>query len=263
MGRLQLPSVTLCAASSVNVGATIDALRNSIEKVEFAECLLFTDARIDSPPPGLKIVSIEALRSGTDYSDFLLRRLVGHVRTSHCLVVQWDGFVIDPSQWDTDFLQYDYIGAPWPQFDDGADVGNGGFSLRSARLLQACLDPAFVSAHPEDLAICRINRQLLESAHGIRFADRSTAERFAFERSKTETSTFGFHGAFNLVPLFGTAQFRQTYLSLDDRTTIFRDLGLLLKQFTRDRAGNALRVRLLFDWIRWLASPKRRDAQAT
>jgi hypothetical protein len=32
----------------------------------------------------------------------------------------------------TDFLQYDFIGAPWhPQYNIPAEVGNGGFSLRS------------------------------------------------------------------------------------------------------------------------------------
>jgi hypothetical protein len=234
-----------------------------MDQVEFAECLLFTDATISSPPLGLKIVEIERLRSGADYSDFLLHRLAAYVRTSHCLLIQWDGFVIDASGWDPDYLRYDYVGAPWPQFADGRDVGNGGFSLRSARLLQACLDPDFKPGHPEDLAICRINRHLLQSRHGIRFPDRPTAERFAFERSKPGTSTFGFHGAFNLIPLFGTARFRDIYLSLDDRTTIFRDLRLLLKQLARDKVGNRLRGQLVLDWVRSLASRNRREAQAT
>jgi hypothetical protein len=262
MPRLQLPTVTLCAVSSVNIAATVKALRTSLDQIDFAECLFFTDAEVRPPAP-IRVIPIERLHTPEDYSTFLLHKLGDRVRTAHCLVVQWDGFVIDASAWDSDYLHYDYIGAPWPQFEDGRDVGNGGFSLRSARLLQACLDSDFKSAHPEDLAICRMNRDLLESRHGIRFADRQTAERFAFERTKPRTSTFGFHGAFNLVPLFGTGGFRETYLSLDDRTTIFRDLRLLLKQLARDRVGNRLRGRLVFDWIRWLASRNRREAQAT
>ena len=263
MSRLELPAVTLCAATSVNVRATIEAIRTSMQKVEFAECLLFTDAKVDLPPPDLKVVAIECLKSAADYSHFLLHQLAAHVGTSHCLVIQWDGFVINAGEWDPDYLRYDYIGATWPQFQDGRDVGNGGFSLRSARLLQACLDPDFKSAHPEDLAICRANRDLLESKYGIRFADAATAERFAFERSRPQMPTFGFHGVFNLVPLLGARRFGQMYLSLDDRTTIFQDLRLLLKQLRGDRNGNLLRRRLVLDWLRWLASRNRRKAQAT
>ena len=37
MARLTLPSVTLCAAASVNVAATIAALIRSLDKVQFAD----------------------------------------------------------------------------------------------------------------------------------------------------------------------------------------------------------------------------------
>ena len=44
MVRLRLPTVTLCAAASVNVAATLAALRACLAQIEFAECLFFTNA---------------------------------------------------------------------------------------------------------------------------------------------------------------------------------------------------------------------------
>ena len=48
--------------------------------------------------------------------------------------------------------------------------GNGGFSLRSRRLLQALQDPRIALSVVEDETICRTFRPLLERDYGIRFA---------------------------------------------------------------------------------------------
>jgi hypothetical protein len=111
--------------------------------------------------------------------------------------VQWDGLVRDPAAWDPEFLRWDYIGAPWPDQPDELAVGNGGFSLRSQRLLEALLDPEVRIEHPEDLSICHRNRVLLEQRHGIRFAPLEVARRFAYERPEPTQATFGFHGLHN------------------------------------------------------------------
>jgi hypothetical protein len=249
MARRDLPSVTLCAAASVNVAATVSALRASMEGVAFADCLLFTDADVPVAGTGIRLVPIPRLNSSRDYSDFIVRELGEHIRTSHCLIVQWDGFVIHPERWDPAFLEFDYIGAPWPQFEDGRDVGNGGFSLRSRRLLQACKDPRFILEGPEDVAICRLNRSLLEEQHDIRFADRAIAERFSYERRTPEGPTFGFHGVFNLIDAIGVHCFWDLYRSLDDRKTAFFDYWSILRQLgsaTRRAKFTADRLAALF-----------------
>ena len=245
--RLALPTVTLCAASSVNLAATMAALRATLDQIDFAECLLFTDASVAPVDERVRLVPVERIKSSRRYSEFVLNELVDHVRTDHCLIVQWDGFVLDAGQWDSRFLDYDYIGAPWPQFSDGHDVGNGGFSLRSRRLLQACRDPRFETAHPEDLAIGRVNRRFLEREHGIRFADRQTAAQFAFERAKTFGPTFGFHGIFNMIPALGPERFWELYSTLDDRSTAFVDYRLLMRQLGVGRSAAARRARLTAD----------------
>ena len=244
MPKLELNSVTLCAATSVNVEATTEALRSSLDQVSFADCILFTDRPVSGTHPGVRVVPIEPMRSSRDYSEFLLTSLVDHLMTEHCLVVQWDGFVADASQWDERFLDFDYIGAPWPQFDDGHDVGNGGFSLRSRKLLEACCAPGFTIGHPEDVAICRTNRAFLEGEHGIRFADRAIARRYAFERSDTKQSAFGFHGIFNMIPVLGADRFWRIYETLDDKRSAFVDYRLLMRQLgtSGDAAGRRLRL---------------------
>jgi hypothetical protein len=248
MARLQLPTVTLCAVTSVNVRATVAALRACLDQVDFADCLLLTDAVAGTTGAGIRTIPIAPLRSARAYSEFMLRDLADHIATPHCLVVQWDGFVLDAARWSADFLSWDYIGAPWPQFADGNLVGNGGFSLRSRKLLEACRDPQFVICHPEDISICRVNRPLLER-HGIRFADPATAARFAFERSSPERPTFGFHGVYNLVPALGADRFWATYCSLDERRTVFTDYRLLMRQLGRGRVALSRRIRLTFDRV--------------
>jgi len=247
MRRLSLPTVTLCAATSVNVAATIEALRRSLDQVEFGDAVLFTEATDCDLGEGIRIVRIEPLKSARDYSRFQLRQLADHIGTGHCLIVQWDGFVLDARQWDCAFLDFDYIGAPWPQFADGWNVGNGGFSLRSRRLLDACRDPNFEPGHPEDVAICRTNRELLERVHGIRFAGADVARRFAFEREAVHGPTFGFHGAFNLISAVGANRFWETYRGLDDPSTVFVDFGRVAQELGSGRHGWRRRARLLFD----------------
>ena len=253
MPPLQLPTVTLCAASSVNIAATVAALEACMDQVQFADCLLFTDAPLADLNPAIRAVPIAGLVSAEDYSAFVLKDLASHIATDHCLIVQWDGFVLDAACWSSDFLTFDYIGAPWPQFDDGMEVGNGGFSLRTRRLLEACRDPDFLSHHPEDVAICRTNRRLLELRYGLRFADRGAAERFAFERGSPKGPTFGFHGIFNMIPLLGADQFWAIYHALDDRRTAFDDFWRLMKQLGGSQNSLRRRLRLILDWTRSVA----------
>lgn len=250
--RLELPQVTLCAVSSVNVAATIRALELSMAQIAFGEVLLFTDVDVSALFPkanaAIRVIPIVRLVSSAAYSAFLLESLAGYITTSHCLVAQWDGHVINADFWRPEFLEFDYLGASWPQFDDGYDVGNGGFSLRSHRLLEACRSPQFEGHHPEDLAIGRTNRAWLE-AQGIRFAPRRLADAFAAERASDPAKAFGYHGAFLMPRVLGTEAFWRSYESLDARGTIWHDLGLILKLQVRGPKGLRRSLRILAD--RW------------
>lgn len=246
--RLTLPQVTLCAATSVNVTATLRALKASLAQVDFAACKLFTDATVKPDEPGISVVPIAKIGSAEDYSDFLLSQMVDHVETSHCLVVQWDGHVIDAGRWHPEFLDYDYIGASWPQFDDGNDVGNGGFSLRSHRLMQACRDPGFRPSHPEDVAIVRDNRAFLDEK-GIRIAPRALADLFSTERAGDVAQSFGYHGAWLMPRAIGVNAFWDIYHALDDRSTIRHDFAAIFSQLREGRGGWKRALRFTVDQL--------------
>lgn len=247
-GRLYLPQVTLCAATSVNVAATVRAIIASLNQIRFGGCKVLTDGQIHLAHPEIDVVRIAPLRSSAAYSNFMLTDLLDHVATTHCLVAQWDGHVLDARRWRDAFLDYDYIGASWPQFDDGFDVGNGGFSLRSRRLMGLCRDPAFVSVHPEDVAIGRTNRAWLEE-QGMRFAPRDLAEIFAAERRGDPRQTFGYHGVWNMPRAIGVEEFWQIYRQLDERGTLKRDFGSLLREVIRGPRGMSRAGRMLIDRI--------------
>lgn len=201
VARLALADVTLIAVTSVAVVQTVRAMMSSLDQIAFGAAILFSD---QPPPPDtprdITWQDIAPIRCRAAYSQFMLRNLRQYVATSHVLCVQWDGYVLDARRWDPEFLAYDYIGAPWPHFADGCTVGNGGFSLRSRKLLDACIALG-IDATSEDVAICRTNRLALEQEFGIRFAPEALARRFAFERHAPTGSEFGFHGAFNMVGL--------------------------------------------------------------
>lgn len=250
--RLHLPQVTLCAVSSSNVAVTVAALEASLAQVDFAEALLFThgdpaDLELGPGSP-IRVVTIAPITSSEGYSRFVLEQLVDHVATSHCLIVQWDGHVIDAARWQPEFLDFDYLGASWPQFDDGHDVGNGGFCLRSRRLMDLCRQPPFAGHHPEDVAICRTNRALLDAA-GMRFAPAHLADAFAAERAGDPTQSFGYHGVFLMPRVLGAERFWQLYRALDDRGTLWRDMGQLAAGLRAGRNPVRRIARLWFDSI--------------
>jgi len=197
---IALADVTLCCVDCATPRLALRALHASLDQCAFASALLLTDAPIaDARVVVRRIAPIDGKQA---YSAFVLKGLLDHVATSHVLLVQWDGYVIDGARWEAGFRDFDYIGAPWTWRPAGQQVGNGGFSLRSRRLLEALADPAFPPGHPEDALICRIWRPALE-ASGMRFAGPATARRFSVEMEPVAPARdggpcFGFHGLHHL-----------------------------------------------------------------
>jgi hypothetical protein len=218
-------------------------------QIEFAACKLFTDVEIVPALMGIDVIKISRLNSSADYSNFVLNNLPDLFDTSHCLVTQWDGCVVDASKWQPAFLDFDYIGARWPQFMDGHDVGNGGFSLRSRRLMEMCKSPTFQPSDAEDVAIARINRQWLEE-QGMRFANGVMADQFSTERAGSVNSSFGFHGVWHMPGVLGADSFWDVYLKLNDRSTVRNDLYKLLVLLIRNRRGLRRAARIIIDQLR-------------
>jgi Flp pilus assembly protein TadD len=190
-------AITLVAVDCAYPALAAKALRRSAGLLPVARVLLLTDSkeRFD----GVEVVNIASIKSRATYSQFMLKALADYIATDYALVVQWDGFVIHDNAFAEEFWNYDYIGAKWPHVKGEFRVGNGGFSLRSQRLLNALRDNAieFREDENEDETICIRYREYLEAKHGIAFADERVADRFAFDVSRPVGRTLGFHGVFN------------------------------------------------------------------
>ena len=133
-----------------------------------------------------------------EYNQFMIKELPKYVSAAHVLLVQWDGFVIKPHLWENKFLNYDFVGAPWPPEwpNRVGRVGNGGFSLRSKRIINFASSLDFSEDETEDNFLCLTNREFLES-NGFNFAPPEIAAKFSWENpipENTPDNTFGFHG---------------------------------------------------------------------
>lgn len=214
-----LPQVTLICVSGVNIPKSIYALWRSSAKIKFASVKLVSNRKPAFMPKGISFERAlgTELDSIDEYSKYVIYNLWRHVDTQHCLVIQADGYVINPELWKSQFLEYDYIGAPWPvrpdayidPFGQHQRVGNGGFSLRSKRLLEvpkrfkvpwevnvgSFYRHEGAGLYSEDGNVCVHNRHIYESA-GCVWPDLPVALAFSVETRVEEflgTPTFGFH----------------------------------------------------------------------
>src|SRR5581483_1503806 len=171
MNKLVLPDVTVVGVDTLTPERTLKALITCERYADFGAKVLITNIAAPlTTASGIRVVSCEnKIASLDDYSHFMIKRLASFVHTRFALVVQYDGFILNPRAWTDEFLKYDYIGAPW-LYDDNWNVGNGGFSLRSKRLLDFLqADEHVTEYHPEDHHICRTYGPYLVSL-GFRFA---------------------------------------------------------------------------------------------
>jgi hypothetical protein len=125
---IQLPNVTLLCIDCVDPVRATKVIEICKSKCEFGAVKLLTDADV---PGSTKIMPLKSLVA---YSVFMLTQVYKYVDTSHMLIVQRDGWILNANSWRDAWLQYDYIGPLFMQYNH---VGSGGFSLRSKRLMQA------------------------------------------------------------------------------------------------------------------------------
>lgn len=192
--KIDLRGVSLVCVETRRSHLAVLAMERCMRQADFAQCLLLSPLAPAGLPSSIRHVRIPDIASVAQYSQFMVKQLGRYFSAGHALIVQWDGFITDASRWDPRFLDYDYIGAPWLE---PVAVGNGGFSLRSRRLVEALQRMDTPETHPEDHVICGRYRPELESRFGIRFAPLDVARRFSWEAVEPAQPTFGLHGFFN------------------------------------------------------------------
>jgi hypothetical protein len=208
---LELENVTLVAITSVRVERTVKALEFSSRHIKFNSIKLFTNEDVINE--NIDVVKTDRL-GYDDYSKFIVYDLHKHINTPHVLIIQDDGFVVNPDKWNDEFLKYDYIGAPWPYPHDDFSyrdinknivrVGNGGFSLRSKKLLSLSSTlnlewKSYFGFYHEDGFFSCHNRHIFEE-NGCKFAPLDVAKYFSHEVNVPEIQgivPFGFHGKNN------------------------------------------------------------------
>ncbi|MDO4626310.1 MAG: DUF5672 family protein [Pasteurellaceae bacterium] len=201
------------------------------EKIADLRCVLISPDRPEDLPEYIKHISCKTM-DYQEYNAFVFMALGQFVDTDFALIVQNDGWVIAPEMWTDEFFQYDYIGAPLPFYlFKGENTGtqfwldhfypipegmvepqNGGFSLRSKKLLDApkllnlpyeikvigATDKEPVrlefqdNNHTEDVLLSGIYREKLEE-YGCRFAPRELAVRFSIEDDRPHVKVCEIH----------------------------------------------------------------------
>ena len=227
------------------------AIERTLREFPVDECLLLSDSCFVN---SARYVPIGPFSNISGYNQLILDRLPAWTDCDAYLVVQWDGFVLDGRRWRTEFMDCDYIGAPWLHMRSA--VGAGGFSLRSQRLIETLhrlrqQEPAPDIDTAEDLQICFKYRDALQ-ASGLRIANTEIAAAFAFERPLTMLNhlpivgpkSFGFHGVFNFPLVLPEDQI----------------LGLFDSMLPR--MGRSSAVWYLFVWHAWRCGYKDLGIQA-
>lgn len=187
--RLDLSSITLVSLvwdkSREHMDRTVRVLNYMNHIAEFDETVLFGAC----PANGFegRFVQVPVMDE-IGWQVFQMKIMPGLIHSASVMHVHDDGFIIDPA-WETEFQEFDYIGAPWA---DGV-VGNDGFCIQSQEFLWAKARLPFCEPKQGDEYLCREQRSLLESK-GIRFAPTDVAARFSTETYHCDQPSFGFHG---------------------------------------------------------------------
>ena len=208
---IELPNVTLVTMTSVDIDGAIKALENSSKNINFGDIVLISHEKPKELPSSINFGLIDRMDNVNQYSYNMIYKLGDYVNTEYALVVQSDGYVVNPDMWSDDFLNYDYIGAPFPLPNDDFSyrdvngeifrVGNGGFSLRSKKLIDLPNKLGlewrpFHGFYNEDGFICAMYRHIYIE-NGIKFAPLDVAKYFSHETYIPEINgivPFGFHG---------------------------------------------------------------------
>jgi hypothetical protein len=152
---------------------------------------------------GYRTVNIEKFNSMKDYERVVLLLLPEYLNTDFCLIIHYDGFILNGNKFSNLYYDYDYIGAVWANHNY-FKVGNGGFNWRSRKLIDNI--PYYYNLLKpidyEDVFICRTIRVLLEERHDISFASEDIASHFSFESVPSKWATFGFHGVMHLPNVY-------------------------------------------------------------
>lgn len=198
---------------------SIPAFNKTVEALPGCQKLLITNNKIDIDIPQKLVYQ---LMRHEDYSPFVVYCLKEYIETDYCLIVQQDGWALNADNWRDQWFDYDYVGAPaytgveknpvigyvynplFNHYENPHILQNGGFSLRSKKLLEAPTkygitikwDP-LIGYNNEDYQLTCVMRPALENV-GIKFAPTEIARYFSVEHLDIRV-----HDNMDLTKIFG------------------------------------------------------------
>lgn len=193
---LNLKNITLVCIGSTNINFSLKAIDICIKFASFYDVKYFTDA---TTPYTISIPKLSSIR---EYDTFVVKELPKHINSDYVLSIHYDGFIVNPEAWSEEFLKYDYIGAPWPWWNN--ICGNGGFCLKSKKFLDTqtyIFDDSFVAKQADDVILSKDYRELFHK-FGCNYAPPDISYKFSTEWGGYDNyNSFGFHD-FRLNPQF-------------------------------------------------------------
>jgi glycosyltransferase involved in cell wall biosynthesis len=232
--RRRRPCLSVSCVETRDPAGAVRAIESTAACIHIDRLYWFSTFPYPGKLAGVDIVNVnipEFVHFWDDTNRISLQVMPKVVTTDFNLIVQADGFAVNPQAWDDMLFEYDYAGAIWPWMWGGPNsylrgpmVGNGGFSLRSRKLYDALLnidikdkvedwasDPRMkiggyfkrdqrgTKRLAEDVIICLWYRHRLETEFGIRFCPPELASKFSVETRAPVTEywvgrSFGFHG---------------------------------------------------------------------
>jgi hypothetical protein len=222
---LKLPTVTAVCFDGTLEGNRRDnhikIFETFKDKIEFGGGIKYF-SHIDPKCEGFAdYIHTDPILNLAEYSGVVIDIMPNHVTTDFAMIIHDDGFPINLHLWKPEFLNFDYIGAPWgleantyphQYYNNQVEGGNGGFCIRSAKLMKLAQFIMDKIEHPakirdrisknasfhEDGYICYEIRHFLKQ-HGCTFAPYNLAKQFSLETVLEDgpndiTKVFGFHG---------------------------------------------------------------------
>jgi len=153
---LKLDNVTLvmidslddyCDKSNIRIATMSRVLPKILEEVEFGDIISINPFNKNKDLIDKQIEQKVWNRNNNEihsinwYCEFIVSKLPYMVKTDYYLIMQWDGFIIDPHNWSDDFYKFDYLGG-------GHTLLNGGFSLRKTETMKNIVE----NGNPQILA---------------------------------------------------------------------------------------------------------------
>jgi len=102
MAKLQLPDVTLIIIDTQCHELAQLAVEDSMHEIDFGDAIIFSDKEI--PVQGTRWVQVPGWPSIQLCCEFVWYELYKYVKTSHWMIVQWDGWIIDTGCWRPEFM---------------------------------------------------------------------------------------------------------------------------------------------------------------